>query len=103
MRWLSTFLLVAAAACSNKPSKSACEKAADKMLDVFAAPRLGPGSSAPSELNQITDGWRKTLKAGQNPTRQYLIDTCRRKMTGDHVECIGHATNEQSLAKCFSG
>jgi hypothetical protein len=105
MRFVFSLAAVLALGCSNRPSGSECEKTADKMLDVFASPRLGAGSSAPSELNQLSDGWRKVLKDKTgSPTRQYLIDQCRKKMTKSQAECIQQKStaDETSLAKCFS-
>ena len=54
--------LLAAAACGGHPSDSDCARAADHMIDIFAAPKV-PGGSVPTDLAQASEAWKKGLQA----------------------------------------
>lgn len=93
-------LLVAAAACSSRPSEGDCVRAVDHMIDIMTAPPVGESGTAPQEAVTASEAWKKTFRE-KDPSREAMVNTCRGKMAGGHVSCILTAVDEPSLAKCF--
>ncbi len=98
----TVLLLLVVAGCSSRPSTSHCEKAVDHMIDIFVAPRVPEGQAPPAEAVREADAWKKALKE-KDPMRTELIETCRTKMSDGVAACILEATDEATLAACFSG
>jgi hypothetical protein len=101
VRWL--LLVLALAGCSNRASQAECERAADRMIEIFTAPRVSESGKVLPEAQQLSTEWAKNLKEKDTATRALLISACRSHMTDDHVACItSSALDEKSLAACFA-
>ena len=93
-------MLLLAAGCSGHPSENDCVRAVDHMLDIMTAPPVGESGTAPPEAVTASEAWKKAFRE-KDPSRETMLDTCRRKMAGGHVSCILTAVDEPSLASCF--
>lgn len=97
MRLLLASLLLAAAACSDAPSKSDCEKLLDHLIDLEIKAGGGDGelsTEAKAELEKQKKGVAE-FAAGQK-----FLETCREKMTKASVECGLAAKTAEDVAKC---
>jgi hypothetical protein len=90
-----------AAACSNRPSTSICEKTIDHMIDIFVAPVVKPGGSPTTEQSKDAEAWKKALKE-KDPLKAVLMKTCRTKMTDAVTSCVLAAQDEVTLTACFT-
>jgi hypothetical protein len=97
---IALLALIAAAGCSSRASERECDRATDRMIEIFSAPRVPESGKVPPEAQQEADLWSKNLKE-RDPTKATLMQTCKSKMTGDHVKCVLAALDEKSLAACF--
>jgi hypothetical protein len=93
-------LLFLAVGCSGRASQSECDRATDRMIEIFTAPRVPESGKVPQEAQEASDLWSKNLKE-RDPTKAALMQTCTTKMTGDQTTCILAALDEKSLAACF--
>jgi hypothetical protein len=101
-RWPLPFVLVALAACSGRASEAECDRAVDRMIAIFTAPRIPEGGKVAEEAQQDSDTWRKNLTE-KDPTRAVLMQACTTQMTSGQVSCVVNALDEQMLAACFGG
>ena len=95
MRWALLLLT----ACSSTPDAAACKKVADKLAEIWAAPRAA--GAVPAELGKASEAWRVWLK-DKDPNRPAILEMCQTKMSEDQAACVTSAKDEKALAACFA-
>lgn len=97
MRLLLASFLLAAAACSDAPSKSDCEKLLDHLIEIEIKAGGGDG-----ELSAEAKADLEKQKKGviEFASGQKFLETCTEKMTKKSVECGLAAKTSEDVAKC---
>jgi hypothetical protein len=88
------------AACSSHASESDCDRATDRMIDIFTAPHVPEVGKVSTEAQKNAATWAKLLKE-RDPTKATLMQACRAKMSSDHASCVLKASDETTLAACL--
>jgi hypothetical protein len=88
---LISALLLASAACGNKPSKGQCEKLVEHMVELEAA--AAGGGAMPADQKADLEQQKKKVRESVG------LDFCLNDMSVDQVECGLKARSLEELDK----